>query len=316
MPSTTGKELWNAPHAQSGYQSPEDLLVAGGLVWNAPTTRTQDTGVFTGRDPKTGEAKVEFPPDVNTYWFHHRCYIAKATDNFIIPSRTGIEFVDLKKQNWDINHWVRGGCLYGVMPCNGLVYAPPHNCACYPEAKLYGMNALAPTSPTRQIPADCRRRGATHARPRIRQNRGSSDSGIRGRLADLSARQQPQRLDDERRPRQAPAVLGNEARRQALQRRRCRWPAVCGPSGPAHAPRARCQQRRAPWNFTTGGRVDSPPTVDKGRVVFGSADGCVYCLRATDGALAWRFRAAPHDLRLAAFEQIESVWPVHGSVLD
>ena len=70
------------------------------------------------------------------------------------------------------------------------------------------------------------------------------------------------------------------------------------------------------WSFTTGGRVDSPPTVDKGRVVFGSADGCVYCLRATDGALAWRFRAAPYDLRLAAFEQIESVWPVHGSVLD
>src|SRR4029077_6417475 len=61
--------------------------------------------------------------------------------------------------------------------------------------------------------------------------------------------------------------------------------------------------------------VDSPPSVDKGRVIFGSADGNVYCLRATDGALAWQFRAAPHDLRLAAFEQVESVWPVHGSVL-
>ena len=30
------------------------------------------------------------------------------------------------------------------MPCNGLTYAPPHNCACYPEAKLFGFNALAP----------------------------------------------------------------------------------------------------------------------------------------------------------------------------
>jgi hypothetical protein len=50
-------------------------------------------------------------------------------------------------------------------------------------------------------------------------------------------------------------------------------------------------------------------------VLFGSADGHVYCLRATDGALVWRFRAAPSDQRLVSFEQLESVWPVHGSVL-
>jgi hypothetical protein len=69
------------------------------------------------------------------------------------------------------------------------------------------------------------------------------------------------------------------------------------------------------WSYTAGGRVDSPPTIDRGRVLFGSADGCVYCLRASDGALAWRFRAAPEDRRLVAWEQLESVWPVHGSVL-
>ena len=97
---------------------------------------------------------MEFPPDVETYWFHHRCYIAKATDKFLLPSRTGIEFVDTKSKHWDINHWVRGGCLYGVMPCNGLVYAPPHNCACYPEAKLYGLNALAPSSSSRAVSSD------------------------------------------------------------------------------------------------------------------------------------------------------------------
>ncbi|MCZ6794506.1 MAG: LamG domain-containing protein, partial [Planctomycetota bacterium] len=34
-----------------------------------------------------------------------------------------------------------------------------------------------------------------------------------------------------------------------------------------------------------------------------------------DGALIWRFRAAPRDQRLLAFEQLESVWPVHGSTL-
>ena len=53
----------------------------------------------------------------------------------------------------------------------------------------------------------------------------------------------------------------------------------------------------------------------EGAGLFGSADGYVYALRADDGALAWRFRAAPVDQRMMAWEQIESAWPVHGSVL-
>ena len=69
------------------------------------------------------------------------------------------------------------------------------------------------------------------------------------------------------------------------------------------------------WKYTAGGRVDSPPTIYKGRVLFGSTDGYVYSLNAADGTLIWRFRAAPMDLRMVAYEQVESVWPVHGSVL-
>ncbi len=72
---------------------------------------------------------------------------------------------------------------------------------------------------------------------------------------------------------------------------------------------------KAIWRYTAGGRVDSPPTIWEGRVVFGSTDGSVYCLRADNGKLIWRYLAAPRDRRLMAFEQLESVWPVHGSVL-
>ncbi|GAH72669.1 unnamed protein product, partial [marine sediment metagenome] len=63
------------------------------------------------------------------------------------------------------------------------------------------------------------------------------------------------------------------------------------------------------------GRVDSPPTIWQGRALFGSADGHVYCLNANDGQLVWRYRAAPEDRRMTVFEQVESVWPVHGNVL-
>ena len=69
------------------------------------------------------------------------------------------------------------------------------------------------------------------------------------------------------------------------------------------------------WMHQAGGRIDSPPTVTRGLLLFGSADGRVTCLRASDGALAWRFRAAPSDRRHMAFEQVESLWPVHGNIL-
>jgi outer membrane protein assembly factor BamB len=69
------------------------------------------------------------------------------------------------------------------------------------------------------------------------------------------------------------------------------------------------------WQYAAGGRVDSPPTIHGGRVYFGSADGWIYCLRAKDGALAWRFRVAPESRQIVSYGQLESVWPVHGNVL-
>jgi hypothetical protein len=69
------------------------------------------------------------------------------------------------------------------------------------------------------------------------------------------------------------------------------------------------------WTFVADGRIDSPPTLSSGRCLFGTRNGFVYCLRASDGAMIWRFRAAPQDRRVVAYEQLESAWPVHGSVL-
>jgi hypothetical protein len=50
-------------------------------------------------------------------------------------------------------------------------------------------------------------------------------------------------------------------------------------------------------------------------VLFGSMDGRVYCLRASDGALVWKYLAAPYDKRVGHFDQVASAWPVHGTVL-
>jgi outer membrane protein assembly factor BamB len=72
---------------------------------------------------------------------------------------------------------------------------------------------------------------------------------------------------------------------------------------------------RPRWNFTAGGRVDTPPTIHEGLCLFGAHDGWVYALNAADGAPAWRFRAAPQEGRMMAYGQMESPWPVPGSVL-
>lgn len=311
----TGEVLWQSTFPNSGYQSPQDLMVMDGLVWVAPLTSGKDSGVYTGRDPRSGEVKKEFAPDVDTYWFHHRCYIAKATDNFLMPSRTGIEFVDPDKEHWDIHHWVRGGCLYGVMPCNGLTYAPPHNCACYPEAKLFGFNALAPASITRPVPTEV---------------------SEEGRLEKGSAYGQDLRRDDELSLLNDWPTYRHDATRSGTTGKPVdstvgpKWNAKLG--GRLTAPVisgglvyvAQTDQHRivaidqvsgrVVWTYTIGGRIDSPPTIRDGRVVFGGADGWVYCL-TTDGDLVWRYRAAPLDRRAMAFEQLESLWPVHGSVL-
>jgi outer membrane protein assembly factor BamB len=309
-----GEVLWTAPHPQSGYLSPEDLLVVGGLVWSAPTTSTGDTGVYTGRDPRTGEAKIEFPPDLTTYWFHHRCYIAKATDNFLIPSRTGIEFVDYTKKDWIINHWVRGGCLYGVMPCNGLLYAPPHDCFCYPEAKLFGFNALAPATPSRQPPREVSDEGRLERGPAYGAEivAGKPAKGdwptYRGDAARSGSTDAPVSISLD----QAwETKLGGRLSSAVVAQGRLLVAEIDAHT--VHALDTATGKRL--WSYTTGGRVDSPPTIHEGRVLFGSADGCVYCLRAGDGALVWRFRAAPLDQRLMSEEQLESVWPVHGNIL-
>jgi outer membrane protein assembly factor BamB len=304
----TGKQIWEAPHAKSGYQSPHDLLVAKGMVWNAPNTATGDTGVLTGRDPLTGEKKIEFPPSLDTYWFHHRCYISKATDNFMLMSRTGVEFVDFMGKKWDINHWVRGACLYGVMPANGLTYTPPHNCACYPETKLYGLNALAPASKIRAVPSlkdsdEGRFEKGPAYEDTFADAKAATDAdwptyrSTEGRTGFLKTAV-PAALTP-----QWELKLGGKLSATSIGEGK-----VFVAQVEEHTLHALDLKSGAlQWSYTTGGRIDSPPTIWKGRAVFGCADGWVYCLRAKDGALVWRFRGAPRWERHMAFEGLERV---------
>ena len=50
-------------------------------------------------------------------------------------------------------------------------------------------------------------------------------------------------------------------------------------------------------------------------VLFGSRCGWVYCLRASDGQLAWKFNGMPERRLVCDTGRLESAWPVNGSVM-
>ena len=301
-----GKELWRAPCFEN-YNVPLDTFVIDGVVWVGNLRGGSDPGFTQGRDLKTGQITATIPPQ--KAWGHHRCYRNKATVRWMMVGRGGIQFIDPKSGTVQGNSWVRGTCQYGIMPANGLVYAPQHSCACQPEELLIGFNALSPRSSAGEGPAPLEKGPAYDGITNLQSS--SSETGWptyrrdvrRSGSQDLPAPGKPgvawtRKLSP---PITAPVaasgiVVVAETDRHTLH-------ALSAVDGePA-------------WTFVADGRIDSPPTLSGGLCLFGTRNGFVYCLRASDGALVWRFRAAPRDRRLFAYEQLESVWPVHGSVL-
>jgi outer membrane protein assembly factor BamB len=304
-----GSQLWQCP-CKAGFKSPVDVFVTGGLVWIGP-----DYNV--GRDIMSGEVKRRLLEldDLRTAGHHHRCYREKATSRYIIGGYRGMEFFDLVGNNHSRNNWIRGTCQYGILPCNGLVYAPSHACGCLMEAKLYGFWALAPKM----------KRGIkVSERPRLEKGPAyNSYKPLNPLTGTARSSDWPTYRHDVLRSGSTPSAVSSSLKRawQVKVAEKISPPIIAEDTvlisaineHRVFALNANDGSNR--WTFTAGGRVDSPPTIYGDLVFFGSADGYLYCLRIKDGELVWRFRASPQDLRTIAFDRIESIWPVHGSVL-
>jgi len=313
LSAKTGETQWTAA-CRGGSMRPHDLFVAQGCAWHA-----HGDGIG-GFDLKTGQlAKTIDPSCVQSPGHHLRCYRAKATERFLITQFRGAEFISLIDDNHVNNDWIRGPCRYGIMPSNGLLYVPPNPCFCYPTVKLTGLLALAPAGKSKSQKVEESKSGAAR-----RIERGPAYGQIDNRQSAIgNPNAWPTYRHDTRRSAATPCEVPAQVSR--------RWqvslpgpltpPVACGDrvyvaAKDTHTVHALdVDDGRELWQFTAGGRIDSPPTIHGGLVLFGCADGRVYCLRASDGELVWRFRAAPSDQRIVAFSQLESPWRVHGSVL-
>jgi len=322
-----GRRLWSAP-CKECYNAPTDLLIADGLVWSGLLVRASEPGITRGLDPLTGEVRRTRPPDREMFrvgMVHHRCYRNKATERFLVLGRAGVEFIDLRTGRADPNHWVRGTCQLGVMPANGLLYAPPHSCACYIEAKTSGFLALAPASPSRRVPEAISAEGRLQKGPAFGRTANPAGDAAPA-SAPAPARDDPDwptYRHDGARSGAGPSSVPADAKRLWRTRLggRLTAPTVAGGRVFVAQPDAHilwcldAATGRPVWSAVVGGRVDSPPTLWRGLALAGCRDGWIYAFRAKDGRLAWRFQAAPDDRRVVAYGRLESAWPVPGSVL-
>lgn len=324
-----GRPRWNHTFVPGmAHMKQARGLLTAGLLW------ILDEKKCVGLDPLTGEAKREHPAG----WGH--CFPPVATPRFLFAGE--MDLTDLSTGAVDANRITKGACSRdaGFVVANGLVYTAPKHCTCWPMLRDY--TALAPERPGG--PAIPARPDPSHfvletAKPQAPQ--GSSGAHLAGLGPVESDAEWPCYRHDAWRSGSTPAGVAS-----GLEQR---WKVSVGswPDGPVARDWRENAFARGPvtppvcarglvyvavidahqvvaldlatgqkrWAFTANGRIDTPPTVHRGLCLFGTRTGYVYAVDARDGRLRWRLRAAPVDERIVAYGQVESPWPVPGSVL-
>jgi len=323
-----GRRLWSYEPKniwRKGGCFMSEVFGAQGLVWAhvdvEPNPEKQNAGgrpsAWVGLDPALGEVKKRYDdqtsdPAVARALANgiHRCNRGRATENYAVTG--SYEFLDWRTGACQLFSFTRSHCGVGtgLLPANGLVYVPPFTCCCSPYVQRGGLMALAPR------PGGLKEDEGGRLEPGPAA--GSAPGGAAAGPEDWSCyRHDPERSGA------SPSAVPPEVKQlwEAPVGKALSAPTVAGglvlaASAEEHRVVALdAADGRLRWSFTAGARVDSPPTVSGGLCLFGCRDGWVYCLRAADGRLAWRFRAAPAEERVMVDGQLESAWPVHGSVL-
>jgi outer membrane protein assembly factor BamB len=299
-----GKLAWTGRNVQN-YMKGSDLFVANGLVW---------TGLLNGHDPKTGKIKRTLRQVMNGPMGHDRCYRNRITEDYYINSKSGgSDFVALKGEGEFPGPWVRATCGLGALPANGMLYSSPYSCSCMKGTALTGFNGLY---------SDERAAGKVmKVESRRRLIRGRA-YGTKSSMASSAADWPAYRNGN---PRCGFAMTSVGGKLNPLwQVKLPSLPTATTVVGDlvyvaareSHTLYALSRKTgKTLWTYTAGGRIDSPPTFHEGFLLFGSRDGWVHCVRASDGVLSWKFCDLPEKRLISVDGQLESAWPVNGAVM-
>ncbi|MFH1024162.1 MAG: PQQ-binding-like beta-propeller repeat protein [Planctomycetota bacterium] len=317
-----GKVLWRREFLEEKKDAKTESYLADGLVW------IYDRGApaWLGLDPATGQEKRKF----TTFAPHQYCAPDAATDRFFIRSRP-CDFVSWSDGNVTPFRATRTACKIGTFMANGLLYSLPdccgcvrgeiHGCAAFAPAGIGGPKADPPESPGRletfAAAAPTASAAALDDWPTFRHDARRSASSASSLPQDLTPLWEAAPCDQKG----APGAFLPDWRGRPEGDDPVSPPVVSGGRAYVALPDLHrvaafdAATGKPLWSRTLGGRVDTPPTIHEGVCLVGCRDGRVYALSASDGAVLWRFRAAPAEKRVVVFGQTESTWPVVGGVL-
>lgn len=297
-----------------------DLHAFDGLIW--------DTSGVRGYDPLTGELKKGGKHSGEAVL---RCVRDSAATVKYFFSGRPFGFIDVHTGEVVSKQIVRNGCMAspGMLLGNGMIYGFPKQCGCYPMLRGYTGFAphktLAPTADDERL-----LKGPAYGTVK------------RESLNDEYTAQWRTYLGNEQRSGRTNETISLPIKelwrvkpedQDHPEWARYDWKANRRVSSPITAPTASdglvavalpeshrvivfdASSGKVRWSFICDSRVVLPPTFYGRLVLFGGEDGYVYCLRSSDGALIWRYQAAPAQRLINMFGQLESHWPVTGGVL-
>jgi len=314
-----GSAYWDKSiPVRKGYQAASDILIAGNALWMGGVCNSAQGIVMTkpiSYDLKTGEELKTIDQKLSKPMGHDRCYRNFITKRFFINSKTGgPDCMDLITHTEYPGSFTRGTCSMGPVPCNGLIYCGPWACQCHLPVALHNFNAFYTDE------ASLKTKGQVVEVKRSAHLEKGEAYGHAGKAAD--APWPTYRQDARRYSGTGESVPAKGLKRSWNADFKTKLSAPVIAEGKifiaetdTHTLRALdADNGKTLWEYVAGGRIDSPPTYYKGLLLFGSRDGWVQCVRASDGELSWRFKDLPDKL-ICVFDQVESAWPVHGSVL-
>jgi len=345
----TGKQRWEVPSSELGAKDYLTVAAAGLGAVAVVNDSGSDASLLSGKDGKilvkTGKGTPIFLEEANVFSIAGQRFDAQTgavvtsvtngpNPGFPSPFCVPFFFVNgygLNDRGGGAFMGARGACIVGEVPAYGCIYVAQNWCGCLPT-QVQGLLAVGPV-------ANDPKPEEMEQAPVIEQGPAFNASDSESVQAASDVNWPMYRKDAQRSgftPGKAPESMDilwqtqvTEAVPQACITADWKENLASTLTAPVVADglsiTAVSDQRqvvacdaatgKVKWRFTAGGRIDSSPTIARGRCLFGAHDGYVYALALTDGRLAWRMRMAPREERMVSYGQMESPWPVVGTVV-